>query len=92
MDSSFPYQLKNRSHSVKIKNAVRHGYTMIIGERSGSSPIRTKKDRIATVSRIPITPQSIHDGKNDPRILNEGAREHPAVNSIAAEEIPTLIA
>jgi hypothetical protein len=30
-------------------------------------------------------PQPIHAGKNDPRILNEGAREHPATNSIGAK-------
>jgi hypothetical protein len=34
-------------------------------------------------------PQPIHAGKNDPRILNEGAREHPAANSIGAKDAPT---
>jgi hypothetical protein len=38
---------------------------------------------------MPITPQPIHAGKNDPRILNEGAREHPAVNSAGATDAPT---
>jgi hypothetical protein len=37
---------------------------------------------------MPITPQTIHAGKNDPRILNEGAREHPADNSAAANATP----
>jgi hypothetical protein len=37
---------------------------------------------------MPINPQTIQEGKNDPRILNEGAREHPTVNSIAANDTP----
>ena len=36
------------------------------------------------VSKIPITPHSIHAGKNEPRRLNVGAREHPAISSVAA--------
>jgi hypothetical protein len=50
--------------------------------------MRTKNHRIVTVSRMPINPQTIQEGKNDPRILNEGAREHPAANSIAANDSP----
>jgi hypothetical protein len=50
--------------------------------------MRTKNHRIVTVSRMPIIPQTIHEGKNDPRILNEGAREHPAANSIVANDSP----
>jgi hypothetical protein len=38
------------------------------------------------------SPQSIHEGKNDPRMLNDGAREHPAVNSIAEDAAPILTA
>ena len=34
---------------------------------------------------MPIMPQTIHAGKNDPRILNEGAREHPAANSTGTQ-------
>jgi len=34
-------------------------------------------------------PQPIHAGKNDPRILKEGAREHPAPNSVGAKDAPT---
>jgi hypothetical protein len=52
--------------------------------------MRTKNHRIVTVSRMPITPQTIQEGKNDPRILNEGARVHPA-NSIAAKDNPIEI-
>jgi hypothetical protein len=37
---------------------------------------------------MPITPQTIHAGKNDPRILNDGAREHPAAKSAAANDPP----
>ena len=33
-------------------------------------------------------PQPIHAGKNDPRILNEGAREHPAANNGVANDAP----
>ncbi len=29
-------------------------------------------------------PHSIHAGKNEPRMLNVGAREHPAANSCGA--------
>jgi hypothetical protein len=32
---------------------------------------------------MPITELRIHDGKNDPRMLNEGAREQPVWNTIA---------
>jgi hypothetical protein len=39
---------------------------------------------------MPITPQPIHAGKNDPRILNEGAREHPAANSAGAADAPAI--
>ena len=31
-----------------------------------------------------MTPQRIQDGKNDPRMLKEGAREQPVSNTIAA--------
>jgi hypothetical protein len=58
------------------------------GESSCSNLTRTKNHRIATVSRMPTIPQTIHEGKNDPRILNDGAREHPAPDSIAASETP----
>src|ERR1700691_1604693 len=53
-----------------------------------SSLMCTKNKRTATASTIPITPQTIHAGKNDPRILNEGAREHPAANSAGANDTP----
>jgi hypothetical protein len=33
-------------------------------------------------------PQPIQAGKNDPRILNEGAREHPAANNGVANDAP----
>jgi hypothetical protein len=33
-----------------------------------------------------MTPHNIHAGKNEPRILKDGAREHPAANSIAVDE------
>jgi hypothetical protein len=81
-------QLKNSNQSVNVKNAVKQGYTRISGESSCSNFMRTKNHRTATVSRMPINPQTIQEGKNDPRILNEGAREHPTVNSIAANDTP----
>src|ERR1700722_14575180 len=84
-------QLKNSSQSVNVKNAVKEGYTRISGESSCSNFTRTKNHRIATVSRMPTIPQTIHEGKNDPRILNEGAREHPAADSIAANETPIVV-
>src|SRR6202453_4686326 len=48
----------------------------------------TKNKRTATASRMPTTPQTIHAGKYDPRILNEGAREHPAASSVPAKDAP----
>jgi hypothetical protein len=33
-----------------------------------------------------MTPHNIHAGKNEPRRLKEGAREHPAISNVAAEE------
>src|SRR5262245_48276685 len=33
---------------------------------------------------MPMTPQRIQDGKNDPRMFKEGAREQPVSNTIAA--------
>jgi hypothetical protein len=52
--------------------------------------MRTKNHRIVAVSRMPINPQTIQEGKNDPIILNERAREHPA-NSVAAKDHPIEI-
>jgi hypothetical protein len=52
--------------------------------------MRTKSHRTATVSRMPIIPQRIQEGKNDPRILSEGAREHPT-KSTAAKDNPIEI-
>jgi hypothetical protein len=37
-----------------------------------------------------MTPHNIHAGKNDPRRLNEGAREHPVISSKDPEETKTL--
>jgi hypothetical protein len=74
-----------------VKNADKQGYTRMSGESLCSKFMRTKNHRTATVSRMPITPQTIQEGKNDPRILNDGAREHPRVNSIAAKDTPMEI-
>jgi hypothetical protein len=41
---------------------------------------------------MPAIPQPIQAGKNDPRILNEGAREHPAANSVGADSAPAAAA
>jgi hypothetical protein len=41
---------------------------------------------------MPMTPQTIHAGKYDPRILNEGAREHPAASSVPAKDAPVTAA
>src|ERR1035438_4553201 len=58
---------------------------------SFSRLMRTKNKRTATASRIPITPQTIHAGKYDPRILNEGAREHPAIQRVPAKDVPVTV-
>src|SRR5580704_3784887 len=73
-------QLKNSSQMVNVKNAARHGYTTISGVSCSSSLMRTKKTRTITASRMPTIPHNIHEGKNEPRILKVGAREHPAAN------------
>ena len=65
---------------VNVKNAARHGYTTISGVSCSSSLMRTKKTRTITASRMPTIPHNIHEGKNEPRILKVGAREHPAAN------------
>jgi hypothetical protein len=90
--SRFPFlnQLKNSSQRVNVKNAARQGYTKIRGDSCGSSLMRTKNKRAATVSSMPMTPHNIHEGKNEPRILKEGMREHPANESIAAEQAATV--
>ena len=33
-----------------------------------------------------MTPHNIHAGKNEPRRLKDGTREHPATSTVAAEE------
>jgi hypothetical protein len=35
-------------------------------------------------------PHRIHAGKNEPRMLNVGAREHPAANSCGANNTPAM--
>jgi hypothetical protein len=37
-------------------------------------------------------PHRIHAGKNEPRILNVGAREHPAANRCGANSTPATAA
>jgi hypothetical protein len=37
-------------------------------------------------------PHKIHAGKNEPRILNVGAREHPAANNCGANNTPATAA
>jgi hypothetical protein len=72
---------------VKVKNAVKQGYTRMSGHSSLSSSLMcTKNKRTATVSTMPIKPQTIQAGKYDPRILNEGAREHPAAHRAEAND------
>ena len=77
---------------VNVKNAARHGYTRINGVSCDSSLMRTKNNRATTVSTIPMTPHNIQEGKNDPRMLNEGAREHPAAHSSAAKVVAAFAA
>jgi len=77
-------QLKNNNQRVNVKNAAKQGYTKIRGVSCSSNLIRTKKSRAATVRSMPIAPHNIHEGKNEPRILKDGAREHPAIGTKAA--------
>src|SRR6516164_6631872 len=55
----------------------------IRGESSCSKFARTNRIRTPTVSTMPMTPQRIQAGKNDPRMLKEGAREQPISNTLA---------
>ena len=36
-------------------------------------------------------PHTIHAGKYDPRMLNEGAREHPAISRAPAKDAPVTV-
>jgi hypothetical protein len=54
--------------------------------------MRKKNKRTTEASRMPITPQTIQAGKNDPRILNVGAREHPVAKSVGANDAPAIAA
>jgi hypothetical protein len=86
--ASLPIQLKNNSQIEKVKNAAKQGYIRISGESSCSNFVRTNTTRTPTASSMPRTPQRIQAGKNDPRMLKEGAREHPVADSIAAVHAP----
>src|SRR5215470_17352327 len=77
-------QLKNSSQVANVKKAAKDGYTRISGDSSFSKFARTNRIRAAKASRMPMTPQRIQDGKNDPRMFREGAREQPVSNTIAA--------
>src|SRR5215471_18713881 len=79
-----PTQLKNSSQVANVKKAAKEGYTRISGDSSFSKFARTNSTRAAKVSRMPTTPQRIQDGKNDPRMLKEGAREQPVSNTMTA--------
>src|ERR1700761_9464092 len=59
------------------------------GESCASSLMRTKNNLTTMASRMPMMPQRIHAGKKDPRMLNEGAREHPLASSVDATAIGT---
>jgi len=47
--------------------------------------VATKTCRTTTVSRIPVTMLISHAGKNDPKMLTEGARPHPDVRRSDAD-------
>src|SRR5262245_58086726 len=66
-------QLKNSSHVANVKKAAKDGYTRISGESSFSKFARTNSIRAPKASRMPMTPQRIQEGKNDPRTFKEGA-------------------
>jgi hypothetical protein len=76
MDHPF-VQLKSNSQIENVKNAAKQGYTRTSGESSFSKLARTKRIRTTTVRTMPTTPHSSQDGKNDPSMLKEGAREQP---------------
>src|SRR5262245_29215848 len=75
---SYLLHLKNNNQIENVKNAAKHGYTRANGDNSFSKFARTKRIRTMAVSTMPMTPQRIHAGKNDPNRLKEGAREQPA--------------
>src|SRR5262245_37259774 len=77
-------QLKNSSQVANVKKAANDGYTRISGESSFSKFARTNSIRAPKASRMPTTPQRIQDGKNDPRMLKEGARVQLVSKTIAA--------
>jgi hypothetical protein len=88
IDVSSPDQLNKISHRVNVKSAARQGYTRMSGESSCSNLVRKKTYLTMAVRMMPITPHKIHAGKNEPRILNDGAREQPVCRNVAAITIP----
>ncbi len=47
-------------------------------------------NRVTTASTMPTIPHKSHAGKNDPRMLNDGAREQAASNSTAERQTTTV--
>src|ERR1700761_7079879 len=76
-----------------MKNKVKLGYTRTSGHnKCSSSLMRRKNRRTRDASTMPNTPQRIQEGKNDPRILKVGAREHPAGSTTSASAVPARAA
>src|SRR5271165_1051047 len=70
-------QLKKISHSVAALETAIHGYISTGGCISVPSFRRTKSAWASEAATIPRTEQRIQSGKNEPAMLNEGARWHP---------------
>ena len=66
---------------VKVKNAARQGYTTIRGDSCSSQPDAHKGQTDHDGQQDAKIPHKIHAGKNDPRMLKVGAREHPVAAS-----------
>lgn len=64
----------------KDQRAARHGYTKTGGPRCGAISSAASTRRLPIVSTIPLTMQNNHAGKNEPRMLTDGATPQPAIN------------
>ena len=48
-------------------------------------------NRVTTASAMPTIPHKSHAGKNDPRMLNDGAREQPVSNNKADRQTAAVV-
>src|ERR1700733_6384695 len=70
--------LKKMSHRAMATNAARQGYVIIPQVMSFSCLRAVRIQLTEAATAMPVTKQMSQAGKNEPRMLNEGARPQPA--------------